>query len=375
LGVRQLREFNSALLGKWCWRMLVDRDGLWYRVLVARYGEEAGRLEVGGRSTSSWWKEVVKIRDGMGEGEGSWFEERVSKRVGNGVSTYFWYDRWLGDVPLRTRFSRLFDLANNKLSTVADLFALGWETEGGAWNWRRPLWVWEEELVEECRQLLNGVVLQSDISDRWLWDSNNDDVYTVRGAYQILTTMADPPSVGVGELVWHKQVPLKVSIMAWRLLLDRLPTKVNLVRRGCLDVEAAGCMAGCGIAETANHLFLHCTTFGEVWHHIRAWIGVSGVDPHDLSDHFIQFINCTGHSKARRSFLQLIWLLCVWMVWNERNNRLFNNIHTSIEGLSEKVKLHSLWWLKASKATFVYGDQKWWSDPMLCLGIDAPGFV
>lgn len=54
-----------------------------------------------------------------------------------------------------------------------------------------------EELVEECRQLLNGVVLQSDISDRWLWESNTDDVYTVRGAYQILTTVSDPPIVGV----------------------------------------------------------------------------------------------------------------------------------------------------------------------------------
>jgi len=48
LGVRQLREFNIALLGKWCWGMLVDRGGFWYRVLVARYGEVAGRLEVGG---------------------------------------------------------------------------------------------------------------------------------------------------------------------------------------------------------------------------------------------------------------------------------------------------------------------------------------
>ena len=40
LGVRRLREFNVALLGKWCWRMLVDKEGLWYRVLKARYGEE-----------------------------------------------------------------------------------------------------------------------------------------------------------------------------------------------------------------------------------------------------------------------------------------------------------------------------------------------
>jgi len=70
LGVRQLREFNSALLGKWCWRMLVDRDEFWYRVLVTWYGEEAGRLEVGGRSDSFWLREIAKIRDGIGDTEG-----------------------------------------------------------------------------------------------------------------------------------------------------------------------------------------------------------------------------------------------------------------------------------------------------------------
>ncbi|MCI67636.1 receptor-like kinase, partial [Trifolium medium] len=37
-GVRQLEKFNLALLGIWCWRMLVDRDGLWFRVLAARSG-------------------------------------------------------------------------------------------------------------------------------------------------------------------------------------------------------------------------------------------------------------------------------------------------------------------------------------------------
>ena len=43
-----MKEFNLDFLGKWCWRMLVDRNGLSYRVLVARYGEEDGVLKEGG---------------------------------------------------------------------------------------------------------------------------------------------------------------------------------------------------------------------------------------------------------------------------------------------------------------------------------------
>lgn len=47
-GVRRLREFNLSLLGKWCRRMIIDKEGLRDRVLHARYGEEGGRLKEGG---------------------------------------------------------------------------------------------------------------------------------------------------------------------------------------------------------------------------------------------------------------------------------------------------------------------------------------
>ena len=75
---------------------------------MARYGEEAGRLEVGGRSISSWWQEVARICEGAGVDGGRWLEECVSRRVGDGAGTYFWYDKWLGGVSFCVRFSRLF---------------------------------------------------------------------------------------------------------------------------------------------------------------------------------------------------------------------------------------------------------------------------
>jgi len=228
----------------------------------------------------------------------------------------------------------------------------------------------QEELLAECRQLLDGVSVQANTIDKWQWDPDIHEGYTVRGAYQILTEAVTSTFDATRDLVWHKQVPLKVSIVAWRLLKDRLPTRSNLHKRGIVSIEGDTCVSGCGHAETASHLFLHCDVFGSLWQHIRSWIGVSGVDPLNLIDHFFQFIHCTGSSKYRKSFLQLLWLLCVWLIWGERNNRIFNNVETPILQLLDKVKFHSLWWLKTKNTTFVYDTQSWWSDPMQCLGLD-----
>jgi hypothetical protein len=53
LEARRVRKFNLALLGKWSWRLLVEQEGLWYKVLVAKYGVEDGRVTGGGRNVSS----------------------------------------------------------------------------------------------------------------------------------------------------------------------------------------------------------------------------------------------------------------------------------------------------------------------------------
>ncbi|GAU36546.1 hypothetical protein TSUD_277520 [Trifolium subterraneum] len=173
--------------------------GLWFRVLAARYGMEGGQLSEGGSRGSSWWREIVKIREGVGGLGGGWFRESVVKRVGDGASTFFWTDPWLGGFPLCERFERLFDLAVNKSCSIAEMSSLGWEAQ---------------------------------FRDVWQWRPDPAVGYSVRGVYRILTSRAPVTLSPAEDLIWHKQVPLKVSIFAWRLLRDRLPTKENLVTRG-----------------------------------------------------------------------------------------------------------------------------------------------
>jgi len=79
-----------------------------------------------GRGKSSWWRDICRIRDGVGFEAGIFYEENACRKVGIGTNTLFCSYRWVGRVPLRERFSRLFNLAVDKWVSVADMEALGW---------------------------------------------------------------------------------------------------------------------------------------------------------------------------------------------------------------------------------------------------------
>ncbi|MCH92691.1 cysteine-rich receptor-like protein kinase, partial [Trifolium medium] len=154
-------------------------------VLAARYGVERDHLRDGGRSESSWWREVAKIRDGTGGLGGGWFGEYVVKQVGDGLDTFLWTDPWLGGTPLCVRFRRLFDLAENKSSTVVEMTSLGWEAGGEAWASSLDLWQWQPDPIKG---------------------------YSVQGAYQLLTSQQSVSLDAAADLIWHKHVPLKCRV-------------------------------------------------------------------------------------------------------------------------------------------------------------------
>ena len=363
MGVRRIRDFNTALLGKWCWRLLMERDNLWFRVLLARYGVEGGQLLDGGREASGWWRDIVTLR------AEEWFLGNVNLFVGDGKNTLFWSDVWVGGIAFRDRFNRLFELSLLKEESIFGMHSLGWGSEGRAWRWRRRLFVWEEELVGELKFLLQNVTLQVDRVDRRLWRLETSSVYTVRSAYKFLNAnVAVDQAVPVSSL-WHKNVPLKVVIFAWRLFRDRLPTKDNLSRRHVIDTDAQPCIGDCGEMETSSHLFLHCDFFGYVWNFILRWLGIYYVMSCDVSSHFIQFSFIGGAAKSKQYILQVIWFATVWKIWKERNNRVFNDKKCSIQQVVDKIKSTTFMWLKGKYANLLFNYHGLWLNSFTILGI------
>jgi hypothetical protein len=56
LGIRNLRDFNIALLGKWLWRYATEREAYWRLVVKIKYGFMNG----------GWCSKVVEGPYGVG---------------------------------------------------------------------------------------------------------------------------------------------------------------------------------------------------------------------------------------------------------------------------------------------------------------------
>ena len=173
--------------------------------------------------------------------------------------------------------------------------------------------------------------------------------YNVTSAYYYMISSVNIVAAHHSNAIWNNEVPLKVSLFAWCLLHNRLPTTDNLIRRHILHHNAQLCVGSCGIMEDINHLFLSCDFFGKIWVGISNWLDFTTVYPNHVVDHFLQFENLGRFSKNIRISFQLIWLACIWVICCERNARIFRNKKESLQQLLNKIKLQSYWWLKANR--------------------------
>nr|GEZ69203.1 RNA-directed DNA polymerase, eukaryota, reverse transcriptase zinc-binding domain protein [Tanacetum cinerariifolium] len=69
---------------------------------------------------------------------------------------------------------------------------------------------------------------------------------------------------------WVKVVPIKINIFAWRVRLDKLPTRLNLSLRG-IEISFIMCPLCNSSVESASHLFFTCHVARLIWKKVLQW--------------------------------------------------------------------------------------------------------
>nr|GFC18236.1 RNA-directed DNA polymerase, eukaryota [Tanacetum cinerariifolium] len=76
---------------------------------------------------------------------------------------------------------------------------------------------------------------------------------------------------------WIKCVPIKVNVLAWKIKVDALLTRLNISRRG-IDIDSILCpICDCAV-ESSSHLFFSCSLARQVARKMSLWWDVTYVD-------------------------------------------------------------------------------------------------
>lgn len=90
LRIKDLKTFNSALLGKWRWELFHKQEDQWVKLLNSKYGGWR-TLEEGTKSRfdSTWWKDLLSSQQ---QQPNSVIKMETVWKVGRGDKFRFWED-------------------------------------------------------------------------------------------------------------------------------------------------------------------------------------------------------------------------------------------------------------------------------------------
>jgi hypothetical protein len=266
---------------------------------------------------------------------------------------------------LEQRFPCLYSISTQKDDVITEVGS--WRDGVWRWDlcWRRSFFVWEEQLVGELEAVINNVGIV-DTEDRWIWNPDIEGGFSVKSLYDYLDQFLLPHNT-LTQLakfafkgIWKTPVPSKVAALAWQLMLEKIPTRDNLCRRGILQIEEALCPLCNGAVESVCHLFLHCPFTSAVWYGLNRWLGVVVIIPSDVIMSYEQLVARGPNKKIRRGFSG-VWLAFVWIMWKTRNDRIFNNMTGNVEEVVDCIQRISWHWFlnKVAKNSCLFYEWVW----------------
>ena len=361
LGIKDIDSFNLALLAKWKWNYMQEKGEIWSRVLESKYGGWRSLYEEGREGHQSiWWKDLKQTVNSAQHGD--IVHSNMRWKIVGGDKVRLWEDKWnQQQQPLAERYPRLYQISTQQNQIIRHMgqhMQSGWEWQ---FLWRRSLFENEIESAVNFLKDIEGIHIQQQGSDEWEWLGDQTRKYSTRSAYNlILEASKGGQHQDWCKELWRIKIPSKISVFAWRLIEDRLPTRMNLHRRQ-VQLQDLRCPFCREAVEEASHLFFHCVFIQPILWESMSWLNLQTAFPLGPKQNFLQHISIQA-AGLRSNRWRYWWMAVTWAIWKTRNRVLFSNAEFDANRLFDEAVFWTWTWLRHFEKHFSTHLNQWASN-------------
>ncbi|KAG0483197.1 hypothetical protein HPP92_011281 [Vanilla planifolia] len=156
--------------------------------------------------------------------------------------------------------------------------------------------------------------------------SNSRGFFSSATAYGIFCATSLPPvpiRYDHNKLIWHKRIPLRVSILIWRLLNDALPLPHKIQSIG---ISMAQKCPFCPQIDTLEHIFWHCSITKPTWSWFERRLDINIKRPT-----IPRIFNWWSYKSTISSLAFSIPATICWMAWKNWNSAIHKGSAASPE--------------------------------------------
>ena len=152
-------------------------------------------------------------------------------------------------------------------------------------------------------------------------------------------------------------IPRKVNIFIWRLMLDRIPTRNAIKRRG-MEIENVLCPI-CNVEEeNLMHLFGRCEVAARTWEALFKWLDIQVSNFRDPSE-FLKNESNLKLNEKKKIVIEAIVCTGLWFLWKYRNDVVHNTGKIRKGMIVDSIKEYSFLW-SSNRQTKMYFDWAGW---------------
>ncbi|XP_071728135.1 uncharacterized protein [Rutidosis leptorrhynchoides] len=288
-------------------------------------------------------------------------ESLFERQLGDRHDVLFWEDLWVGETQLKFLFPCLFRLETVKEASIKDRVEFSNSTWSYTWCWTRNL---TGRLHGELIQLKELVEYEAKIGYgecSWKCKTGAGNEYKSKFVTEKINELTTQNDNSRKATLRNNLLPQKIRIFIWRTMRKRIPTRVELDKRG-VDLDTMLCPMCNDTIETVEHAILECKFAKEIWEGIFKWWGTNAPSNLNIESSF-KGNGIGGISGQNKNVWQAIEWVTGYFIWKNRNNKVFGKDAWGTSKIINEIQIKTHEWINNRSGKIYLEWHQWLLQP------------